>query len=69
MKKLLFFLVLILFVTSCRSNDEDMQKDYVFVSEYTTTITVGGFVGIMERTFEIGKTYKVINQENGMIAI
>lgn len=57
MKRLFVFLVLSLGVISCSSDDENSLTKFEFVTEYTATVTVGGVVGKMERTFEIGEVY------------
>lgn len=58
MKKLIYFFVLILGITSCSSDDEYLREEFKFSSEYSARVTVGGVVGITERTFEVGEIYK-----------
>ncbi len=55
--KIIGFFLLIVFVTSCNNDKENLQGEFEFITEYSATITVGGFVGITERTFEIGEVY------------
>jgi len=69
MKKLIYLLIITLGIFSCSSDDENKQSEYEFISEYSATVTVGGFIGITERTFEIGETYKGTNQGNGTVII
>jgi hypothetical protein len=69
MKKLIYLLVIISGVFSCRSDDEIESNGYEFITEYSTSVTVGGVVGISERTFEIGEIYTGTDEGNGMITI
>ncbi len=57
-------LVFAIFI-SCNKNDDVniINQDFEFIAEYTATITVGGFVGITERTFNIGEVY--VGTDNG----
>jgi hypothetical protein len=57
MKKLIYLLALTLGLFSCSSDDEIEINEYEFITEYSTTVTVGGVVGISERTFKIGEVY------------
>ena len=54
---------------SCSSDDEIENNEYEFITEYSTTVTVGGVVGISERTFEIGEVYTGTDEGNGLITI
>ena len=45
------------------------NQDFEFVAEYTVTITVGGFVGITERTFNIGEVYEGTDKGEKTITI
>lgn len=69
MKKLIYLLILTLGTISCSSDDENKNNEYEFIAEYSTIVTVGGFVGIIERTFEIGEIYSGTDQSNGLITI
>ena len=69
MNKLIYLLILTLGIFSCSSNDENKSDEYEFIAEYSTTVTVGGVVGISERTFEIGERYTGIDQGNNLITI
>ena len=70
MKKLIYLFVLILGIISCSSdNDTIRQNKYKFIAEYSDTVTVGGFVGITERTFEIGEIYTGTEKGNDTITL
>ncbi|AQS93153.1 hypothetical protein BXQ17_03255 [Polaribacter sp. BM10] len=69
MKKLIYILVIIFGIFSCSSDDEIENNRYEFITEYSTTVTVGGVVGISERTFKIGENYTGTEQGNGLIKI
>lgn len=58
--KLLGLLLVLTIFSSCNKNDDVniIIQDFEFVEEYTATITVGGFVGITERTFNIGEVFE-----------
>ncbi len=60
MKKLKIVGLLLLFVLviSCSKGTEVVHREFEFIDEYSTTITVGGFVGITERVFKIGEVYE-----------
>jgi len=46
-------------IISCNNDDEVLiQQDFEFIAEYTATITVGGFVGITKKTFNVGEVYE-----------
>lgn len=62
MKKLIYLLIVTLGMISCISDKESSQGDAEFIAEYSTTINVGGVVGITERTFEIGESYRVTDK-------
>ncbi|PCI03827.1 MAG: hypothetical protein COB81_03045 [Flavobacteriaceae bacterium] len=61
--KLIGFSVLILCMISCNKNEEIIQGEFEFITQYSATITIGGVVGIMERTFETGEIYS--GKDNG----
>lgn len=46
-----------------------MQGEFEFISQYSATVTVGGVVGITERTFNEGEIYPGITNENGTVTI
>lgn len=48
---------LIFLGTSCQKIDNSIQGSYQFISEYSATITVGGVVGITDRTFKAGEVF------------
>ena len=60
---------LIIFITACKNNEEILQGDFKFRTQYSATVTVGGFVGIIERTFEIGEIYEGTDDGGETIAI
>ena len=69
MKNLFQFLVLAFGLVSCSSDNQTSNNQYEFIEEYSATVTVGGVIGISERTFEIGETYTATNQNNDLITI
>jgi hypothetical protein len=69
MKKLIYLLILIFGITSCSSDYKTTNNQFEFIAEYTATVTVGGFVGITERTFEVGEIYTGTKKGNDMITI
>ncbi|WP_303317330.1 hypothetical protein Q4Q34_01385 [Flavivirga abyssicola] len=69
MKKRIHLLILTLGIISCSSDDETKNNDYEFIVEYSTTVTVGGVVGVTERTFEIGEVYTGTDQGDDTITI
>ncbi|MEC3908419.1 hypothetical protein VOI54_15415 [Tamlana sp. 2201CG12-4] len=69
MKNRIYFFVLILGMISCSSEDETRNKEYEFITEYSTEVTVGGVVGVTERTFEIGEIYTGTDQGGNVITI
>ncbi|PXY45228.1 hypothetical protein [Flavobacterium hydrophilum] len=58
MKKKIYFLILALGILGCSADEDKAPKDFEFTTEYTTQITVGGFVGVSNRTFKTGETFK-----------
>ncbi|MCL5127712.1 MULTISPECIES: hypothetical protein [unclassified Algibacter] len=69
MKKIIYLFIFSLTVISCGSDDDVTNNQYEFISEYITTVVVGGVVGITERTFEVGEIYNGTNQRNDSIRI
>lgn len=63
MKNLICFLILILGILGCSSDEDKTTKNYEFTKEYTKQITVGGVVGVSDRTFKVGETFK--GKDNG----
>jgi hypothetical protein len=57
MKNIICFFILALGIVSCSSDDNDIKGEFKFVTEYSTIVTVGGFVGIRERVFKVGEIY------------
>lgn len=52
----LLSVVLLFLVFSCEKNNSLKEKSYVFVKQYSATVTVGGVVGITEKYFNTGDT-------------
>ncbi len=69
MKKLIHLFILTLGIISCSSDDKNLQVEFEFITEYSTTVTVGGVVGITERIFEIGEIYKGTDEGGETITI
>jgi hypothetical protein len=70
MKKMICFLILTLGILACSSEENArVEGNFEFIAPYTTQITVGGVVGIQERTFKIGETFSGISEENGDVTI
>lgn len=69
MKKLIYIFILILGIISCSSDNDNLQEEFEFITEYSATITVGGFVGITERNFAIGEIYKGTDEGGETIKI
>lgn len=69
MKKLIYLLSFTLGMISCSSDDEIKNNEYEFINEYSTTVTVGGVVGVSERNFEIGEVYPGTDQGRDTITI
>lgn len=51
-------MILALGIISCSSDDKAAQGEFEFINEYKTMVTVGGVVGVNERNFKKGETYK-----------
>lgn len=69
MKKLICFLILTLGILGCSSDEDKESQDFEFTTQYTTQITIGGVVGISDRTFKIGETFKGIDNGKETIKI
>jgi len=57
MKKSIFTLLLITGLISCTNKSKEPNL-FEFIKEYKTTIFVGGSIGEVERTFEVGEIYE-----------
>ncbi len=64
---LLSLTLVVVLLQSCSTDESDLGGEFQFVSDYTATITVGGFVGVIDRTFYIGETYE--GTDNGKATI
>lgn len=69
MKKIICHFILILGLISCSSDDKTIQGEFEFISEYSAAVTVGGFVGVNERTFKKGETYTGTDEGKKTITI
>ncbi|MEP1490419.1 MAG: hypothetical protein ABJK28_18510 [Algibacter sp.] len=69
MNKLICFFILIFGIISCSSDDEIPQREFEFITEYSTVVTVGGIIGVTERVFEIGEIYKGTDEGKETITI
>lgn len=71
MKRLKYigFCLFLVFIISCKSDEEIIQGEFEFINQYPATITVGGFVGITKRTFETGEVYKGTDEGGETITI
>lgn len=60
MKRYSFLALIISFLLCSCGKDEDiaLQGSFQFISKYTATVTVGGIVGVADRTFEVGEIYE-----------
>ena len=58
----------LLFSFSC-DDDGNLQEEFEFITEYSTTVTVGGVVGITERNFKIGEVYNGEDEGEEIIII
>ncbi len=47
-------ILLIVLMGSCEKDEVSKELNYVFLKKYCKTVTVGGFVGLAEKCFEIG---------------
>lgn len=56
-------------IASCNTDDEILYKEVEFIAEYSATITVGGGMGKIERTFEVGEVYKAIKEGDKTIPL
>lgn len=54
--KLLSIAILISILGSCKKNVPEKESSYVFVKTYCATVTVGGFIGIAKKCFNVGDT-------------
>lgn len=70
MKKIICFFILTLGIVACSSEQNaNLSANFEFTAEYSATITVGGAVGITEKAFKTGDTYKGIDKGEKTIRI
>lgn len=63
-------MILTLGFLACSSEENSPAKgNFEFTTSYTTRITVGGVVGILDRTFKVGETFSGVDEGNGDITI
>ncbi len=67
--KLLPIILFLIFAASCEQEDTTINGEFQFIEEYKAMVTVGGFVGVMERTFEVGEIYVGTDEGGEMITI
>ena len=61
--------ILTLGMVCCSPENEIEKNEFIFIKTYKTSVTVGGIVGIAERTFEVGEIYPGTEKMNGNITI
>lgn len=69
MKKLICIFIIISGIISCSSDDENKSDKYEFIKAYSTTVTVGGVVGITQRMFEVGEVYEGTHNDSDSVSI
>lgn len=67
--QLFSFFLLIAIITSCNTEENIVKGEFEFIAEYSATVTVGGVVGITERTFKVGEVYQGTDEGDGTIII
>jgi len=67
--KLLLLPILVSIFISCEKNIPIEGSSYVFIKSYCATITVGGFVGISDKCFNVGDTVICNEVTEGQITI
>ena len=45
------------------------MSNYKFIKPYTTSVVVGGVVGIMKRTFEVGTVWEGVSEDGNTVTI
>jgi ATP/ADP translocase len=69
MKKIIYSLILTIGIISCSTSNINKTNEYEFVVEYTTTVTVGGFIGVYKRTFKVGEKYSATKESKDVITL
>jgi hypothetical protein len=67
--KTLIIIALIVTTWGCEKEEALKVRDYIFLKQYCTTVTVGGVVGIAERCLEIGDIVTGYEKTKGTITI
>jgi len=52
--KFLLLVLLVIILSACEKKDTSDGDNYVFVKPHCAMVTVGGFVGITEKCFNVG---------------
>ena len=68
-KNILGFLGFIVAMWGCEKEEVITRQDYEFIKKYCASVTVGGFVGIAERCFEIGDVVTGYKKNEATITI
>lgn len=55
--------------TTCMKDEGIIRGEFEFTADYKTSVVVGGFVGITERTFKKGEIYKGVDDGGKIITI
>ena len=70
MKKIICFFTFSLGIISCSSEQNtNFTGNFEFTAEYSATVTVGGIVGITEKTFKTGDVFKGTDEGKKTITI
>ena len=69
MKRFIFLVIISLVFNSCSSDSETSKERFEFIVEYSAQVTVGGVIGITERTFAIGEVYTGTDNGDGTVTI
>ena len=71
MKHLAVLLSVFIVFVSCSKEPTAVLSaaNYEFITEYTTNITVGGIVGVAQRTFNVGEVYSGSDEVNANITL
>lgn len=67
--KVLTLIALTVAMWGCEKQEPLREREYIFVKQYCAMVTVGGFVGIAERCFEIGDIVVGHTETKGTITI
>ena len=63
-------MIFIFLLSACSKNEEvSVKEKYIFVKTYCTQVTVGGFIGITKKCFNVGDVVEGEEKTNGVITI